>query len=314
MDAGPLNRNEDADGGGTLARLLRPHATAEGLVPAPVPGVAVFRADAPTECGPCIYDPCVVIVIQGSKRGYLGTQTFNYDTSSYLTFSVPIPMEAEIIEASPEAPFLGICLAIEPAVISEIQLSIDSEVMPEAAYPDAISASPLDAPLNDAVRRLIETFKAPSDSRILGPMIVREIFYRVLLGNQGGALRAAVNRQGHYHRISQIMRSIQSDSAAPYTTAELAQRAGMSKTTFHESFKAIASATPLQYIKSIRLHQARNLMLNDGLSASAAGYRVGYTSPSQFSREFKRLFGVPPSGDTRPYTAGDSAPQRANQR
>ncbi len=297
MDAGPLTRGREPEHGSTLAALLRPHATVEGLVPSPVPGVTVFRSDQPTECGPCIYDPCVVIVIQGSKRGYLGTHTFNYDTSSYLTFSVPIPLEAEILEASPEQPFLGICLGIEPAVVSEIQLGIDTEVMPESAYPHAISASPLDAELKDAVRRLIESFGSSSDCRVLGPMIVREIFYRVLLGNQGGALRAAVNRQGHYHRISQIMRSIQSDSAAPYSNAELAQMAGMSKTTFHESFKAIASATPLQYIKSVRLHQARNLMLNNGLSASAAGYRVGYTSPSQFSREFKRMFGVPPSED-----------------
>lgn len=297
MGAGPLTRGGEPEHESTLAALLRPHATTEGLAPSPVPGVTVFRADRPTECGPCIYDPCVVIVIQGSKRGYLGTHTFNYDTSSYLTFSVPIPLEAEILEASPEEPFLGICLAIEPAVISEIQLGIDTEVMPGSAYPHAISASPLDTELKDAVRRLIESFGSVSDCRVLGPMIVREIFYRVLLGNQGGALRAAVNRQGHYHRISQIMRSIQSDSAAPYSTADLAQMAGMSKTTFHESFKAIASATPLQYIKSVRLHQARNLMLNNGLSASAAGYRVGYTSPSQFSREFKRMFGVPPSED-----------------
>ncbi len=297
MDAGPLTQSMEPERGSILAALLRPHASTEGLVPSPVPGVAVFRADAPTECQPCIYDPCVVIVIQGSKRGYLGTHTFNYDSSSYLTFSVPIPLEAEIIEATPEELFLGICLAIEPAVVSEIQLGIDTGVMPPSAYPHAISASPLDVRLKDAIRRLIESFGSPSDSGILGPMIVREIFYRVLLGNQGGALRAAVNRQGHYHRISQIMRSIQSDSAAPYSTAGLAQMAGMSKTTFHESFKAIASATPLQYIKSVRLHQARTLMLNSGLSASAAGYRVGYTSPSQFSREFKRMFGVPPSED-----------------
>lgn len=307
MDAGPLTHGSEPERADTLASLLRPHATSEGLVPSPVPGVKVFRADAATECQPCMYEPCVVIVIQGSKRGYLGTQTFNYDSSSYLTFSVPIPLEAEILEASREEPFLGICLAIEPAVISEMQLGIDTQTLSESEYPHAISASPLDEPLKDAVRRLIEAFGAPSDCRILGPMIVREIFYRVLLGNQGGALRAAVDRQGHFHRISQIMRSIQSDSAAPYSTAELAQMAGMSKTTFHESFKAIASATPLQYIKSIRLHQARTLMLNDGLSASAAGYRVGYASASQFSREFKRLFGVPPSEDTKQDLGGDSA-------
>ena len=299
MDHGPLIDRAETKQRDPLARLLRPFAVAEGLVPSPVSGVGVYRADEPTECSPCIYEPCVIIVIQGSKRGYLAGHTFDYNPSSYLTFSVPIPLEAEIVEASPEAPFLGICLHIEPATVSELQLGIDADALPSSAAPHAISASPLDPELEDAVRRLIVAFGCPTDCQILGPMIVREILYRVLLGNQGGALRAAVHRQGHYHRISQIMRSIQADCSAPYSTGELAQMAGMSKTTFHENFKAITSATPLQYIKTIRLHQARNLMLNNGLSASAAGYQVGYASPSQFSREFKRLFGAPPSEDIR---------------
>lgn len=292
MSTGPTNDS-------SLAGLLRPFAVNEGFAPAPVPGVHMFRADAPTECAPCMYDPTVVIVIQGAKRGYLGQQTFDYDASSYLSFSVPMPLEAEIIGASPERPFLGIALDIEPAMISELQLNIDPEALPPSEAPHAISASPLDARMKDAVGRLIQTFGNAADSLVLGPMIVREIFYRVLLGNQGGALRAAVHRQGHYHRITQIMRSIQADCAAPYSTVELALAAGMSKTTFHENFKAITSATPLQYIKSIRLHQARSLMMNEGISASAAGYQVGYSSPSQFSREFKRLFGMPPSEDNR---------------
>ena len=299
MDDIPRSMSERPSNESVLAGLLRPYTVEQGLAPSPVPGVHMFRADEPTECSPCIYEPCVVIVIQGSKRGYLGQHTFDYNASSYLTFSVPIPLEAEITEASPEKPFLGIGIEIEPAVVSEIQLNIDPEALPPSEAPHAISASPLDTKMRDAVGRLIQAFDEEAESLVLGPMIVREIFYRVLLGNQGGALRAAVHRQGSYHRISQVMRSIQADCAAPYSTTELAQEAGMSKTTFHENFKAITSATPLQYIKSIRLHQARSLMMNEGLSASAASYQVGYSSPSQFSREFKRMFGAPPSEDIR---------------
>ena len=150
----------------------------------------------------------------------------------------------------------------------------------------------------DAVRRLIRSFDDPADAKVVGELARREILYRVLMGDQGPALRAVVQRQGHLRRIGDVMRMINEDFARPISTAEMMEIAGMSKTVLHESFKAVTAMTPLQFVKSTRLHKAKALMLDEGLSASTAAFSVGYASASQFSREYKRLFGHSPSETT----------------
>ena len=288
----PLRRAEE------LAGALRHHAPSSGLMDAPVPGVKMFTATQPTPRAPCVYEPCVVVVLQGSKRGYFGSESFEFGGLSYAVFSIPLPMESEIISASPEAPFLGLSLTIEPAQIAELQMRIDDGDLLPAESANTIAVSSVDERMADAISRLIATFEDETDARILGPMISNEIFYRVLLGNQGSLLRAAAHRHGHFHRISQLLKMIQDDCSATFSTSDMARIASMSKTSLHESFKSITAMTPLQYLKSIRLHRARLLMLSEGMSASAAAYAVGYASASQFSREFKRLFGLSPRLET----------------
>ena len=293
-----------ADGG--LVGLARGFAEQEGCNPTPLPGVLIYRVDAILPRTPVMYDPCVLVVAQGAKRGYLGDQVLEYNASSYLVTSVPMPIECEILEASPERPFLAVKLPIDPVVIGELQLSMEDESLPEGAVPRGMAASPLTQDLIDATERLLLTFARPTDCRILGPGILREIFYRVLLSEQGFALKAAARRKGQFHKIADVLRAIQEDCRQPLDTAAMARMAGMSKSALHESFRAVTSMSPLQYIKSVRLHEARLMMQSSGVKASAAAYRVGYASASQFTREYKRLFGAPPSIDIKRNTAGVS--------
>ena len=275
--------------------MLRPYAKVEGLNDSPVEGVCVYRTDSLMPRTPVIYDPCLVIVVQGCKRGYLDDHIFEYNSSSYLACCVPVPFDVEILEASPEQPFLALGSPIVASEIGDLQMQIDDTDLPDEGLPHAVDTSPLQGEMLDAVARLIRAFDSASNANVLGPLIRREILYRVLTSEQGGAMRAVVQRKSHFRRIGDVMRAIHDDCAQPVTTADMMRIAGMSKTTLHKSFKAVTAMTPLQFVKSVRLHQAKALMLNEGLSASTAAYPVGYASASQFSREFKRLFGLPPS-------------------
>ncbi len=278
-----------------VAQMLRPYAKVEGLNDSPVDGVCVYRTDSLMPRTPVIYDPCLVIVVQGCKRGYLDDHIFEYNSSSYLACCVPVPFDVEILEASPEQPFLALGIPIVASEIGDLQMQIDDSDLPDEDLPYAVDTSPLQGEMLDAVARLVRTFDSASNANVLGPLIRREILYRVLTSEQGGAMRAVVQRKSHFRRIGDVMRTIHDDCAQPVTTADMMRIAGMSKTTLHKSFKAVTAMTPLQFVKSVRLHQAKALMLNEGVSASTAAYQVGYASASQFSREFKRLFGLPPS-------------------
>ncbi len=281
-----------------LAQMLLRHLPEPGLVQLPVPGLQAFRSDGKVGRAPCVYEPCIVMVLQGSKRAYLADEIFDYTPDNYVVFALPMPMESEIIGATPEEPFLALALQIEPAVIADLQTRIEGNTSPEADEHRSVILSRTTSEMQEALYRLLSSLNSKTDARVLGPMVRNEIYYRVLQGNQGSILRAVLERHGHYNRISQVLRAIQSDCSAQMTTAEMARMANMSKTLLHDSFKAITTLTPLQYVKTIRLHRARTLMLNDGASARTAAYAVGYGSASQFSREFKRLFGYPPSLET----------------
>ena len=172
---------------------------------------------------------------------------------------------------------------------------MDEPLPDSVASPRGIYATPLNAALGGAVIRLLECLGDATEARILGPQIVREIVYRVLCGEQGNALRALAVRHTHFARIGKVLRRVHTEFSCPLDVETLAEEASMSVSTFHHHFKAVTSTSPLQYVKTIRLHQARLLMVHEGLNAGVAAQRVGYESPSQFSREFKRLFGSNPS-------------------
>ncbi|WP_165223097.1 AraC family transcriptional regulator [Aquisphaera insulae] len=279
-----------------LASLLDELAVAEGLNRTAVEGVTLSRVSTASPRGPVVYQPKILIVGQGRKRAYLGGEVYRYDAYNYLVLSVPIPAECET-EASPEEPLLLMAIAVEPTMVGEMLLDLDDLPPPPAATPRGIASSPMTEELGGAVIRLLECLRSPLDSRMLGAQTVREIVYRALLGEQGGALRSLASRDEHFARIARVLKHVHAEYARPHSIEDLARQAGMSVAAFHHYFKLVTASSPLQYIKRVRLDQARLLMAHDGHNASTAARAVGYESASQFSREFKRLFGATPLED-----------------
>src|SRR5947209_4343298 len=280
-----------------LASLLNEVAIHEGIHPTLVEGVEVARVSQPAHRAPVAYRPKILIVGQGRKRPHLGGEVYQYDAYNYLVLSVPLPAECET-EASREAPLLLLSIHVEPTMLGEILLEMDELTPPAGPTPRGISSSPMTGEIGGAVIRLLRCLKSPLDSRMLGRQAVREVVYRVLLGEQGGSLRALASRDDHFTRIVRVLKQVHADYAKPLSAEDMAKRAGMSVSAFNHHFKLVTATSPLQYLKRIRLDNAKRLMAHDGYNASTAARAVGYESPSQFSREFKRLFGVTPSGET----------------
>ncbi len=279
-----------------LVELLGALATQQGLSPSLLDGVDLMRSDIPHPRSPVVYEQAIFIVGQGRKKGHLGGQVYTYDAYNYLVLATPLPFECET-EASPEKPLLAARIKVNPAEIGELLVEMEDDGEARGMPQRGICSCPLSDELIDATVRLLECLQSPRDSRILGPQVVREITYRVLCGEQGGSLRALATRHGAFSQIARVLRRIHAEYANALDVETLASEASMSVSTFHHNFKAVTATSPLQYLKSIRLHKARLLMVQDGLNASTAAIQVGYESASQFSREFKRLFGNSPTDE-----------------
>jgi AraC-like DNA-binding protein len=282
-----------------MVALLTALAPLEGYNLTALPDVRILRSDRSLSRTPVLYDPGIVIVCQGSKRGYFGDRVYLYDEQHYLAVAVPVPFTMET-DATPECPLLALYLHLDFQVAAELMIQIDHHGVPAAGeVPQTMMSSPMDAAMRASVLRFLEAMNQPLEAAILGPGLVRELYFRVLTGEQGNAMRAALAMQGQFGKIGRALERIHATYAAPLDLPGLANHAGMSVPTFHSHFKAITSTSPMQYVKSTRLHQARLLMVRQGMTAEAACLAVGYTSPSQFNREFKRLFGRTPAAETK---------------
>jgi AraC-like DNA-binding protein len=279
-----------------LASLLGEIAVEEGLRPTLIDGVHVFKGPRSVPRAPMVYRPHIIVVGQGRKRAYLGGEVYTYDPANYLVLAVPLPAECDA-EARPGEPILMVNIDVDTTLVGEMLLEIDGPSPHPGATPRGISSTPMTEELGGAVIRLLECLRCPVDSRLLGRQMVREVVYRVLRGEQGGALYALASRDDHFTRIARVLRNIHSDYAKPLGTEEMAKLAGMSVSVFHHHFKLVTACSPLQYIKRIRLDRAKALMTLDGYNAGSAARAVGYESASQFGREFKRLFGTTPAED-----------------
>jgi len=276
-----------------MIALLHKLATTEGYTLTSLPDVRFLRSDRPLSHTPVLYEPGIVVVAQGRKRGLLGDEVFVYDDQHYLVVSVPVPFTMET-DASSEKPLLAIYFRLDHAVAAEVCAQIDERFGVSHAPPRGLYSSPMEDTLAESIVRLLEALAHPPDDEVLGPALVREIYYRILAGAQGGSMRAALAQQGNFGMVVRAIRLIHSRYAQPLSVDRLAAEAAMSPPTFHTHFRAITGTSPMRYVQSIRLHQARLLMLRHQLTAAAAAVAVGYESASQFSREFKRLFGRPP--------------------
>ena len=263
-----------------------------------LPDIRLLYGTQPGTRTPVMYQPGIVFLFSGHKIGYINERVFRYDTNEYLLLTVPLPFECETF-ATEEVPLAGIRVNVDILQLQELLMEIGEDELFRAVnggkryqLRDAVAEEIL-----CAIERLLDVMERPLDARILGKQIIREILYHVLLGPGGGALLALVSRQTHFSLISRVLKRIESQYTENLSVDQLAAEANMSVSAFHHNFKSVTSTSPLQYLKTYRLHKARMLMIHDGMKASAAAMRVGYESASQFSREFKRYFGVTPGED-----------------
>jgi AraC-like DNA-binding protein len=244
-----------------------------------------------------VSEPCFCVVAQGSKEILLGDERYQYDPAHYLLFTAELPVVSQVIEASPEQPYLSLRLNLDPALVSSVMVEAGHVVTRSQANARAINVSPLDDSLLDAVVRLVRLVDTPDEARFLAPLITREIVYRLLIGNQGDRLRYISVQRGHTHRIARAIERFHKEFDQQLRIEDMAQELGMSVSSFHQHFKAVTALSPLQFQKQLRLQEARRLMLGEQLDAASAGFQVGYDDASHFNREYKRLFGLPPMRD-----------------
>ncbi|WP_199054841.1 AraC family transcriptional regulator [Aquitalea sp. ASV15] len=277
-----------------LASQMLQLATQPGWHPSRLDGVSLLRQDRDSPPTPVLHEASVVIVGQGCQRGYLGGQVLRIDPGHCLVVATPMQFECATSLRHGEH-LLALVIRIDPSLLDQLlRLMDDTPQHKSAGKPQGMLLCPMSPALQDAAQRLLHSLRQEQESRVLGPAIVREILYRILLADAGQTLRALFARHGRLRQIQRSIEHIHRHYALPLSVALLAEMAGMSSSAFHESFKAVTGYAPIQYLKNTRLHQARHLLLQDAHNISQAAYAVGYASPSQFSREFKRLFGLPP--------------------
>ncbi|MCG8685252.1 MAG: AraC family transcriptional regulator [Desulfobacterales bacterium] len=281
-----------------LCSLASRFAIGEGFTESRLTGVRFFKSLNHIPRAPLLYDPGISIVFQGHKIGYLGDQIFQYDADNYLVVSVTMPFECETF-ATPEAPLMGMYIDVDIPTLHELIANLGESQYPaipvRGALPKGIGPAAMDHDLKDAVARLLNVLTKETETRILGPGLVREIIYRVLCGTQGPLLHALAVHNGNFARIAGVLRMIQADYAQKLDVETMAGKVNMSASAFHRVFKEITAESPMQYLKKIRLTRARELLVEKDMKAYMAADRVGYESPSQFSREFKRYFGQTPA-------------------
>ena len=278
-----------------LSALIDRHVVGTGICSTAMPHLSLIRADAPSTPTPAVYEASLCLIAQGSKRVSIGEHSVVYDAAHYLLVSVELPLVGHVLDASPERPYLCCKIDLDAAILADLMASEGGGVA-RTDLP-VLGVYPADPDLIDAACRLVGLLDRPDTIRALAPLIEREILYRLLTGPHGPMLRHIATAGSHLNQVSRAIAAIRRRFDAPIRIDDVAAEAGMSSSSLHVHFKAITHMTPLEYQKQLRLQEARRLMLAEGATASTAGFAVGYESPSQFSREYRRLFGAPPRAD-----------------
>lgn len=290
QSASDLGRSE-------LAALIERHVTTDGSHSTAIPALHFTRASMPSSPAHGIQEPALCLVAQGNKVVMLGSEAFTYDPEHFLMVSVGLPVAGRIVGASPECPYLGLRLDLNPKLIAALIVEGGVPPSPASKAELGLLVGRLDTPLRDAMVRLIRLLEKPEHIPMLAPLVLREILYLLLVGPQGGRLQEIAMMCGQTYHVARAIERLRRDYDKPLRIETIARETGMSVSSLHHQFKAVTAMSPLQYQKQLRLQEARRLMLGEDLDAASACFRVGYESPSQFSREYRRLFGVPPGRD-----------------
>jgi AraC-like DNA-binding protein len=261
------------------------------------PGIFLYQSTKPTENDVYVQKPAFCVIAQGSKDVLLNDESFHYDSGSYLISTLDLPVKSNIVEATPEKPYLNFRIDLDPSLVASVMMELRIEIKKRSPIAKAMDVSPIDADLLEPVVKLARLFSKPDEIRFLAPGIMREIIYRLLRGAQGERLSHLVTAEGDTRRISKAVRHLRENIDQPLRVEDLARELGMSVSGFHSHFKSVTAMSPIQFQKQIRLQEARRLMLTENMDVASASYRVGYEDPSYFSREYKKIFGKPPLRD-----------------
>jgi AraC-like DNA-binding protein len=278
-----------------LAETIERLTGEDGIHATSITGLTLYRRTAPSEPTAGLLCASLCLVAQGAKEVRLGDGVYRYDPDQFLLSAADMPIESQVISASHAAPYLALSLELDQAMVCELAAQVPAQH--PTGPSSALAVSPLDADLLDAVTRLVALAHNERDRAVLAPLATREIAYRLLAGAQGSRLRQIAVGDGSTQRIVRALRWLREHYTEPLRIESLAREVRLSPSALHQHFKSVTAMSPLQYQKQLRLHEARRLMLSDHLDAAEACFRVGYESPSQFSREYRRLFGAPPRQD-----------------
>jgi len=291
----------------TLANLVADIAATDGDYPTAIPALTIYRRNAVTAPMPCIYGLGLGLTVQGGKRVTLGNEIFDYGPGQSLITSVDLPVVSYVTQASVAEPYLGVRLELDARLISQLAADLDFAAGAKASGGRAVSVVELDDGLLEAVSRLVRLLDEPALMASLYPLILQEITIRLLNGQHGPTLRNLVAQGSPSQQIARVLSWLKLNFAQDLSMEALAAKACMSPSTFRQHFRVLTGMSPLQYLKSLRLQEARQMMMNEGLDAGSAAVRVGYESASQFSREYTRLFGAPPLRDIKRIREAGSA-------
>lgn len=287
-----MSLTKHLDANARLVQLIEPLATADDFLTTAIDGLLVVSCRSNIARTAQIYEPSLMVIAQGSKLAYLGERTLEYGAGHYLIQALPVPFECETF-ATPELPLLGVSIPIDRALLGELVLAMEPGKS-EAQTLQSMTAVALDDTMRGAVERLLQCLHDPQERLVMGQARLREVLFAALRGPNGHVLRALVEQQGQFARIAGALSWLHAHYDEPLQVDDLARRANMSASTFHEHFKRNTLASPVQYLKRLRLLKARALLVADALNVNQVALRVGYQSSSQFSREYKRLFNRSP--------------------
>ncbi len=279
----------------TLVDLLARHTPADGFHATPIPGVTLIRASSPTMPMPVIYAPTLCLVAQGTKRAVLGTTTYHYDPANFLVASVELPVMGTVIKASAEHPYLCLQLDLDSVELSDLAIRYPASDKGEISPPAGLTLNQTTPPLLDAAIRLLSLLDTPQDIGALASLTTREILYRLLTGPGSGIIRHMAQNDSRLNQIARAIVWIRAHFRGACRIEDAAEVAGMSRSTFHLHFKTITTMSPIEFRTHLRMQEARRLMVSDAMDAASAGFQVGYESPSQFNRDYVRIFGMPPA-------------------